>query len=290
VYSSEGLLHGLTRVNFVVINEEGDTEPRTTDFSLFYFAGRPVARVKELDGASEWMFLTTDHLGAPLLATDATGNDLWAGPFEPFGKDFFQQAQSSDVFLRLPGQWDDPLWQNPTAGVGIYYNVHRWYEHGTGRYGRSDPAHADLLVAAIVAATSGQRGSLPAVFGYAQQQPTLTTDPLGLASCEGNWRLWSSRHFGGAPPFIPRPSPQGPGGDPPKPPVIPGGRRPSPGFAPWTCRCSWLCEPCDAPVIFDPRRLSTGAPNRLRPRLLQVEGSRLHSALLAFWVGTTTPG
>jgi RHS repeat-associated protein len=181
VYSSEGLLHGLTRVNFVVINEEGDTEPRTTDFSLFYFAGRPVAQVKELDGASEWMFLTTDHLGAPLLATDATGNDLWAGPFEPFGRDFFQQAQSSDVFLRLPGQWDDPLWQNPTAGVGIFYNVHRWYEYGTGRYGRSDPIEAS-----------------PNGYAYVDARPQFFTDPLGLLALDPSCANWPPGGGGGS--------------------------------------------------------------------------------------------
>jgi RHS repeat-associated protein len=171
VYSSEGLLHGLTRVEFVPVGDEGETEPRTTEFSVFYFAGRPVAQVKELDSTTEWMFLTTDHLGTPLLSTDLGGNDLWAGPFEPFGTDFFQLAQPSDVFLRLPGQWNDPIWQNPTAGAGIYYNVHRWYEYGTGRYGRADP--------------TGYEGSPLNWYLYAEANPLLHIDPLGLTSYKG---------------------------------------------------------------------------------------------------------
>jgi RHS repeat-associated protein len=166
VYSSEGLLHGLTRVEFVPVGEEGETEARTTEFSVFYFAGRPVAQVKELDSATEWMFLTTDHLGTPLLATNLSGNDHWAGPFEPFGKDFFQLAQPSDIFLRLPGQWDDPIWQNPTAGAGIYYNVHRWYENGTGRYGSADPLGIQL-----------EGDTNP--YLYAGAAPLVFVDPLG---------------------------------------------------------------------------------------------------------------
>jgi RHS repeat-associated protein len=171
VYSSEGLLHGLTRVEFVPVGEEGETEARTTEFSVFYFAGRPVAQVKELDSITEWVFLTTDHLGTPLLATDLSGNDHWAGPFEPFGRDFFQLAQSSDVFLRLPGQWDDPIWQNPTAGAGIYYNVHRWYEQGTGRYARVDPLSTD-------------DPDEVSQFLYAYSNPLQRFDPLGLQA----WR------------------------------------------------------------------------------------------------------
>jgi RHS repeat-associated protein len=159
VYSSEGLLHGLTRVEFVPVGEEGETEARTTEFS-----------VKELDSATEWVFLTTDHLGTPLLATDLSGNDHWAGPFEPFGKDFFQLAQSSGVFLRLPGQWDDPIWQNPTAGAGIYYNVHRWYENGIGRYGRPDPLSAEA---------TGETNP----YHYSRSNPVLFIDPVGLISC-----------------------------------------------------------------------------------------------------------
>jgi RHS repeat-associated protein len=173
VYSSEGLLHGLTRVEFVPVGEEGETEARTTEFSVFYFAGRPVAQVKQLDSTTEWMFLTTDHLGTPLLATNLSGNDHWAGPFEPFGKDFFQLAQSSDVFLRLPGQWDDPIWQNPTAGAGIYYNVHRWFGTTTSGYTRPDP-NGELR--------PGLEGLLQSnnLYSYGAMNPLFYVDPLGL--------------------------------------------------------------------------------------------------------------
>jgi RHS repeat-associated protein len=163
-------------VEFVPVGEEGETEARTTEFSVFYFAGRPVAQVKELDSATERVFLTTDHLGTPLLATNLSGNDHWAGPLEPFGKDFFQLAQSSDVFLRLPGQWDDPIWQNPTAGAGIYYNVHRWYETGTARYITKDPV-ASLLVSAGLPPLGGGRLD---EYLYVRQRPSFLKDPLGL--------------------------------------------------------------------------------------------------------------
>ena len=141
------------------------------EFSIFYFAGRPVAQLKEVDTTSAFTYLTTDHLGTPLLATDEAGVDVWAGPFDPFGGDTFGQALESDVFLRLPGQWADSLWQGASSGADVYYNVHRWYQYGTGRYGRVDPL--------------GYDGSPLNWYLYAEANPTHFGDFLGLTSFEG---------------------------------------------------------------------------------------------------------
>jgi RHS repeat-associated protein len=158
-YSSAGLLHGLRR-------QESMVEP-IEEVSVFYFAGRPVAQRKDVDTSSDWTFLTTDHLGTPLLATDDAGFDIWAGPFEPFGEDTFQNALGSDVFLRLPGQWVDNIWQSVSLGANVYYNVHRWYEFGTGRYGRPDPL--------------GFSGGDVNLYSYGRHNPLFFTDPLGEA-------------------------------------------------------------------------------------------------------------
>jgi hypothetical protein len=55
----------------------------------FYLNGWPVAQLA-IDGAGSetWSYLTTDHLGTPLLATDGVGGEIWEGGFEPFGRDY----------------------------------------------------------------------------------------------------------------------------------------------------------------------------------------------------------
>lgn len=49
----------------------------------------------------------------------------------------------------------------------LSYNVHRWYEVGTGRYARTDPL--------------GRRGD-PHPFSYVQSRPTYYVDPFGLVT------------------------------------------------------------------------------------------------------------
>ncbi len=79
-------------------------------------------------------YLTTDHLGTPLLATDTSGATVWTGGVEPFGE-APSDADDAGVFLRFPGQWSDSSWED----TGLHYNVARWYRAGTGRYTRPDP-------------------------------------------------------------------------------------------------------------------------------------------------------
>jgi YD repeat-containing protein len=129
-YSSAGLLHALTR--------QDDTASGVEEVSIFYFAGRPVATLTESSPGgtptAEWIYLHTDHLGTPLLATDASGALIWKGPFTPFGEDPLgthpSGASGSGVFLRLPGQWVDETWQPATEGADLYYNVHPGMNQG----------------------------------------------------------------------------------------------------------------------------------------------------------------
>jgi RHS repeat-associated protein len=186
VYSSEGLVHRLTR-------QESPSTPEQA-FHLFYFAGRLVAQLALEDGGNpSWTFYTTDHLGTPLLATDVTGAENWSGPFEPFGEDPLKGtpdgALANDVLLRFPGQWEDSIWQEATEGVPLYYNVHRWYEHKTGRYSRTDPI---LKIAPV-------RPDIPLPFDvylYAANNPAFYFDPLGLqleaptSCCQCPEQIW----------------------------------------------------------------------------------------------------
>jgi RHS repeat-associated protein len=144
---------------------------------LVYFAGRPVAQANVGESATSWLFLTTDHLGTPILATTPGPSPTvhWSGGFEPFGEDWqaggANDALEKGVFLRLPGQWASETWETATAGVELYQNVHRWYEVGAGRYVSPDPL-----------------GPASFSFSYAEGAPLRGLDPLGLftvdASCQ----------------------------------------------------------------------------------------------------------
>jgi uncharacterized protein RhaS with RHS repeats len=54
-------------------------------------------------------------------------------------------------------------------GAEVYYNVHRWYEHGVGRYGRVDPL--------------GLGAGLANTFLYTAANPVVALDPQGLKTC-----------------------------------------------------------------------------------------------------------
>lgn len=146
------------------------TPARNSHLYIFYFAGRPVAT---LDNAAEtspildvitttstWQYLTVDHLGTPILVTSPSGTQIWQGGFEPFGADY----SSSPTVLRFPGQWSDSAWDG-NKNVGLYYNVHRWYEVGRGRYTQPDPI--------------GLSGGDLSLFGYALGNTLRNIDRLG---------------------------------------------------------------------------------------------------------------
>lgn len=65
--------------------------------------------------------------------------------------------------LRYPGQLVD-------SETGFYYNQQRYYDPSLGRYITSDPI--------------GLAGGLN-LYGYAEQNPLIYTDPEGLAVCGG---------------------------------------------------------------------------------------------------------
>jgi len=189
-YGSEGdLLHRS------LLHRRTPSSPRNQpqvqdDGYVLYFGDRPAAiytrRLSTPAAGSptlttKLVWLTSDLLGTPVLATDAAGATVWQGGFEPYGEDW-NGAQASGIFLRFPGQWQDETWQNASLDSDLYYNVFRWYDDGTGRYNRPDPL--------------GVSASLD-LYGYAQQNPMAMTDRLGLL-CTPNsaYRQCLARVFG----------------------------------------------------------------------------------------------
>ncbi|MCZ7651072.1 MAG: hypothetical protein M5U13_07905 [Thermoanaerobaculia bacterium] len=122
-------------------------------------------------------FLATDHLGTPACALAGDASVTWSGGFEPFGRDWQhgtpEGALASGLFLRLPGQWDHPYWHRDLRsegfGADLFYNVHRWYEAGTGRYVSADPLPMQFR-------------EDYSTFLYTESNPLVGSDPLGL--CE----------------------------------------------------------------------------------------------------------
>ena len=117
------------------------------DDYVFHLAGRPVAIYEKLTttppaGGStvttSLRYLSTDPLGVPVLATDASGAAVWSGGFEPFGGDW-SGAQQAGVFLRYPGDWADETWQNSGLDSGLDAGL-RWADSETGRYTQPDIA------------------------------------------------------------------------------------------------------------------------------------------------------
>ncbi len=169
-YNSAGLLHH--RFSHRNLEPEAPSSPtRDSDLYIFHFAGRPVATLdKIVEGTSttsDWQYLTTDHVGTPVLITNSTGAQIWQGGFEPFGADY----RSAPTILRFPGQWSDGAWGGG-KDTGLYYNVHRWYEAGRGRYTQTDPL--------------GLAGGIHA-YRYAHGAPVRWHDPLEelCATCQG---------------------------------------------------------------------------------------------------------
>jgi RHS repeat-associated protein len=157
-YNSAGLLLHRNTVQAAPFGVGGST----SDLYIFYFAGRPAATLENLTtttSTSTLRFLTTDHLGTPILMTSTSGSQVWQGGFEPFGANY----NSSPTPLRLPGQWFDSLW---SGDMGLYYNVNRWYEGGMGRYTTPDPI--------------GLSGGVN-LYTYAWENPVKWIDPDGLS-------------------------------------------------------------------------------------------------------------
>lgn len=195
IYSSEGRLMARTEERQwtgATSGPDGEdqvaTEVSSETTQIFYFAGRPLA---QLTSGPELLYLVSDHLGTPALATDVAGVPVWAGGVEPFGQTWtsgldnpdpdaglqsvaapaLSRLSSEKVFLRYPGQWvNDAFWVTSTQDE-IYYNVYRWYEPATGRYSRPDPMGLQRR---------GGLGPVDLWYAYADLNPLKNIDPLGL--------------------------------------------------------------------------------------------------------------
>jgi RHS repeat-associated protein len=164
-YGSEGLLYSRRWSRQSTFGTPQDDSPAPTITAdetthVFYFGDRPIAQLSV--GGGGLTYLTADHLGTPVLATNTAGTTIWQGGFTPFGAPY--QLMDPGFFLRLPGQWADSSWGG--YGAELYYNLHRWYDAGIGRYTQVDP----LGLAEDVS-----------LYRYAGSRPTYFVDITGLS-------------------------------------------------------------------------------------------------------------
>ena len=116
--------------------------------------GEPLAQIAA-DGAV--YYYHKDHLGTPQKMTDASGVEVWAADYLPFGRADVTIG-TVENHLRFAGQYFD-------EETGLHYNYHRYYDPGTGRYLTPDPI--------------GLEGGIN-LFLYANGNPINLIDPLGL--------------------------------------------------------------------------------------------------------------
>ncbi|MCG7861108.1 MAG: DUF6531 domain-containing protein [Candidatus Thiodiazotropha endolucinida] len=118
-----------------------------------YLSGEPLAQV---NADESLLYLHTDHLATPRVATDESANPVWSWESDAFGRG--APSGTETVNLRFPGQYYD-------TETALHYNWNRYYDPETGRYISSDPIGLD--------------GGLN-TYVYAEGNPTRFTDPEGL--------------------------------------------------------------------------------------------------------------
>lgn len=124
----------------------------------------PLASVEKLASATpRVIYLHSDHLNTPRLATSGTRDLVWQWESDAFGngvpnQDPLASGQQTVLNLRFAGQYYD-------SESGLHYNFFRDYDPATGRYVESDPI--------------GLEAGLN-TFGYVSANPISATDPEGL--------------------------------------------------------------------------------------------------------------
>jgi RHS repeat-associated protein len=101
-----------------------------------------------------------DHLGTPQSLTDQNGQIVWQAERDAFGNSQ-ENTQSITNNLGFAGQYLD-------RESGLYYNWHRYYDTGAGRYIETDPI--------------GLAGGIN-TYAYVFSNPLLLIDVFGLEAC-----------------------------------------------------------------------------------------------------------
>jgi RHS repeat-associated protein len=117
----------------------------------------PLAVVDDITTTPVLLMVHTDHLGRPIIMTDATKATVWQASYKPWGEPLSISGTKA-LNLRFPGQYFQ-------IETNLAYNWHRHYDTTTGRYTQPDP----------LGFVDG-----PSVYAYAGNSPFMNVDPTGL--------------------------------------------------------------------------------------------------------------
>jgi len=148
----------------------------------------PVAQIQHRPALAteELVYLHTDALQTPRLATDTAMAVVWRFESEAFGTGKPETDPDGDdtktqVRLRFPGQYHD-------GESGLYYNWNRYYDPKVGRYISSDPISVgEHVQTALLGLRSDGAFDKPPLelnpYVFVVNNPLKYVDPEGLA-CE----------------------------------------------------------------------------------------------------------
>jgi RHS repeat-associated protein len=142
-----------------------------TNRDYIWMDGIPVANIDIQGTTSTITYVTADYLGTPRAVADSSGSTLWQLPYQ--GNPWSEAQPTSNGYVynfRLPGQYYD-------AETGWNYNVNRFYEPSSGRYGQADPL--------------GWAGGQWSLYAYVTNTPLMLVDPLGLSGGPGCVARWT---------------------------------------------------------------------------------------------------
>lgn len=114
----------------------------------------PLAKITDEKSFS----IISDHLGTPIAMFDGSGERIWSGDLDIYGKVENQEGDYNACLFRYAGQYED-------EETGLYYNRFRYYSPETGMFTQQDPIGFD----------SG-------IYNFYQyvSNPNTIVDPFGL--------------------------------------------------------------------------------------------------------------
>lgn len=156
-------------------------------YEYIWFGGQPVGQVMTATNQILWYF--DDHLGTPLLQTDASANVVWRAEHEPYGTIYKLRAGANPHQpLRFPGQEAEELDTGTNGATERSYNIFRWYRAGWGRYTQADPVTIPTVAQFYDGVDAREQWLLRLAspqmqhaYTYSLDDPTTYLDPDGAA-------------------------------------------------------------------------------------------------------------